>query len=88
MRGTFEEQTVKKVEEIIYIQTEKYYTELLLQDKRYLNKKEACLYLGISYATAEKYIFSAIPELKFGKTSKFDKIDIDYWTEDNKIFKI
>ena len=88
MKEGLDEKLIKQFEETISNQLEKYYNELIIQNKKYLNKKEACLYLGVSYATAEKYIFNTIPTLRFGKTVKFDKADIDYWTGDNKLYRI
>ena len=88
MKKDLEEQIYKWIEDTISVQAEKYYSELIIQNKRYLNKKEVCIYLGISYATAVKYVFSTTPELRFGKTIKFDKADVDYWFEDNKLFKL
>lgn len=88
MGKSLEEQVPEWIEDAISAQVEKYYNELIIQNKKYLNKKETCVYLGISYTTAKKYIFSIIPHLKFGKTIKYDKVDIDRWVKENKLFQI
>ncbi|MFL2101097.1 helix-turn-helix transcriptional regulator [Desemzia sp. FAM 23991] len=88
MEKGLEEQVPEWIENVISAQVEKYYNELIIQNKKYLNKKETCVYLGISYATAEKYIFPITPHLKFGKTIKYDKVDIDQWVKENKLFQI
>ncbi|MDE1548140.1 helix-turn-helix domain-containing protein [Jeotgalibaca caeni] len=88
MESSIDKQVLELIETAVSVQIEKYYSELIIQNKKYLNKKEACLYLGISYVTAEKYIFNELPYLKFGKTIKYDREDIDRWVDDNMLFDI
>lgn len=88
MESSIDEQILKLIEITVSVQVEKYHSELIIQNKKYLNKKEACIYLGISYVTAEKHIFNNLSYLKFGKTIKYNREDIDRWVDDNMLFDI
>lgn len=48
-------------------------------DNRYLNKKQACEYLGISNNTLDTWIQKGLPAIKIGKTIRFNKDAIDIW---------
>jgi excisionase family DNA binding protein len=45
----------------------------------YLNKKQACEYLGISNNTLDEWIRKGLPSIKIGKTVRFNKQAIDSW---------
>ncbi|MCK4025614.1 helix-turn-helix domain-containing protein [Streptococcus iners] len=45
----------------------------------YLNKKQACEYLGISNNTLDSWIKQGLPSIKIGKTVRFNKQAIDSW---------
>lgn len=45
----------------------------------YLNKKQACNYLGISNNTLDSWIVKGLPKIKIGKTIRFHKEDIVQW---------
>ncbi|MGQ7355156.1 helix-turn-helix domain-containing protein [Streptococcus suis] len=45
----------------------------------YLNKKQACEYLGISNNTLDSWIKQGLPSIKIGKTVRFNKQAIDTW---------
>ena len=45
----------------------------------YLNKKQACEYLGISNNTLDSWIKQGLPSIKIGKTVRFNKQAIDAW---------
>lgn len=45
----------------------------------YLNKKQACEYLGISNNTLDSWIKQGLPSIKIGKTVRFDKSEINRW---------
>lgn len=45
----------------------------------YLNKKQACEYLGISNNTLDSWIKQGLPSIKIGKTVRFNKQSIDAW---------
>ncbi|HEM6220526.1 TPA: helix-turn-helix domain-containing protein [Streptococcus suis] len=45
----------------------------------YLNKKQACDYLGISNNTLDSWIQMGLPTIKIGKTVRFNKQAIDSW---------
>lgn len=45
----------------------------------YLNKKQACDYLGISNNTLDEWIRKGLPSIKIGKTIRFNKQVIDSW---------
>lgn len=48
-------------------------------DNSYLNKKQACDYLGISNNTLDEWIRKGLPMIKIGKTVRFNKQSIDAW---------
>lgn len=48
-------------------------------DSPYLNKKQACNYLGISNNTLDSWILKGLPKIKIGKTIRFHKEDIVQW---------
>lgn len=55
-------------------------------EKRYLNIKELSIYLGFAVGTLYQWVFyKRIPYHKFGKSIRFDKLEIDKWSEDKKI---
>lgn len=45
----------------------------------YINKKQACNYLGISNNTLDSWIQKGLPSIKIGKTVRFNKQAIDLW---------
>lgn len=45
----------------------------------YLNKKQACNYLGISNNTLDSWIQKGLPAIKIGKTIRFHQDSIDHW---------
>ena len=45
----------------------------------YINKKQACNYLGISNNTLDSWIQKGLPSIKIGKTVRFNKQAIDSW---------
>ncbi|WP_159561743.1 helix-turn-helix domain-containing protein [Streptococcus halichoeri] len=45
----------------------------------YLNKQQACDYLGISNNTLDTWIQKGLPAIKIGKTIRFHKESIDRW---------
>lgn len=45
----------------------------------YLNKQQACDYLGISNNTLDFWIRKGLPSIKIGKTIRFHKESIDRW---------
>ena len=45
----------------------------------YLNKQQACNYLGISNNTLDSWIVKGLPKIKIGKTIRFHKDAIDQW---------
>ena len=48
-------------------------------DSPYLNKQQACNYLGISNNTLDSWIVKGLPKIKIGKTILFHKDAIDQW---------
>ncbi|MDI1474107.1 MULTISPECIES: helix-turn-helix domain-containing protein [Streptococcus] len=48
-------------------------------DSPYLNKQQACNYLGISNNTLDSWIVKGLPKIKIGKTIRFHKDAIDQW---------
>lgn len=45
----------------------------------YLNKQQACDYLGISNNTLDTWIQKGLPAIKIGKSIRFNKQAIDNW---------
>ncbi|KAA9291153.1 helix-turn-helix domain-containing protein [Aerococcus urinae] len=45
----------------------------------FLNKQEACNYLGISNNTLDRWIQKGLPVIRIGKTVRFDKSEINRW---------
>lgn len=45
----------------------------------YLNKQQACDYLGISNNTLDTWIQKGLPSIKIGKTIRFHKEAINCW---------
>lgn len=52
-------------------------------DSPYLNKQQACNYLGISNNTLDSWIQSGLPSIKIGKIIRFHKDAIDRWLNGN-----
>ena len=48
-------------------------------DSPYLNKQQACNYLGISNNTLDSWIVKGLRKIKIGKTIRFHKDAIDQW---------
>ena len=48
-------------------------------DSPYLNKQQACNYLGISNNTLDSWIVKGLPKIKIGKTIRCQKDAIDQW---------
>lgn len=47
----------------------------------YLNKQQACLYLGISNNTLDSWIKKGLPAIRVGKTVRFNKADVTNWLQ-------
>ena len=45
----------------------------------FLNKQQACHYLGISNNTLDNWIKKGLPTIKIGKTIRFNKEAINSW---------
>ncbi|HEL2279083.1 TPA: helix-turn-helix domain-containing protein [Streptococcus suis] len=45
----------------------------------FLNKQQACSYLGISNNTLDSWIQKGLPAIRIGKTVRFDKTEINRW---------
>ena len=52
-------------------------------DSPYLNKQQACNYLGISNNTLDSWIIKGFPKIKIGKTIRVHKDAIDRWLNGN-----
>lgn len=50
-------------------------------EKRYLTKKEACIYLHIANNTLDKWIEKGLPKITIGGSVRFDKRAIEDWME-------
>ncbi|HEM5042671.1 TPA: helix-turn-helix domain-containing protein [Streptococcus suis] len=47
----------------------------------FLNKQQACDYLGISNNTLDSWIRKGLPVIRIGKTVRFDKAEINRWLQ-------
>jgi len=47
----------------------------------FLNKQQACHYLGISNNTLDSWIKKGLPHIRVGKTIRFDKSEINRWLQ-------
>ena len=47
----------------------------------FLNKQQACNYLGISNNTLDSWIRKGLPIIKVVKTVRFDKAEINRWLQ-------
>lgn len=45
----------------------------------FINKKQACSYLGVSNNTLDTWILRGLPTIRIGKTIRFDKGEIRKW---------
>ncbi|WP_017767716.1 helix-turn-helix domain-containing protein [Streptococcus agalactiae] len=45
----------------------------------FLNKKQACTYLGVSNNTLDTWIIRGLPTIRIEKTIRFDKGEIRKW---------
>lgn len=50
-------------------------------DSPFLNKKQACEYLGIANNTLDSWINKGLPVIRVGKTVRFDKTAINRWLQ-------
>lgn len=50
-------------------------------DSPFLNKQQACHYLGISNNTLDSWIKQGLPYIRVGKTVRFDKTEINRWLQ-------
>ncbi|MCW6665517.1 helix-turn-helix domain-containing protein [Aerococcaceae bacterium NML160702] len=57
----------------------KHFKEDMGLESPYLNKAQACNYLGISNNTLDSWIQKGLPTIKIGKTVRFNKNEIDRW---------
>lgn len=47
----------------------------------FLNKQQACHYLGISNNTLDGWIKKGLPYIRVGKTIRFDRAEINRWLQ-------
>lgn len=45
----------------------------------FLNKQQACNYIGVSNNTLDSWIKKGLPIIRIGKTVRFDKNEINRW---------
>ncbi|KRM61888.1 hypothetical protein FC26_GL001163 [Paucilactobacillus vaccinostercus DSM 20634] len=45
--------------------------------KRYMNKQDACEYLGVSPSTISKWVAEGLREIRFGKNIRYDPVDLN-----------
>ena len=47
----------------------------------FLNKQQACKYLGIANNTPDSWIKKGLPVIRVGKTVRFDRIELNHWLQ-------
>ena len=47
----------------------------------FLNKQQACKYLGIAKYTLDSWIKKGLPVIRVGKTVRFDRIELNHWLQ-------
>ncbi|TWS94802.1 MULTISPECIES: helix-turn-helix domain-containing protein [unclassified Streptococcus] len=47
----------------------------------FLNKQQACDYLGIANNTLDSWIKKGLPVIRVGKTVRFDKTELNRWLQ-------
>lgn len=47
----------------------------------FLNKQQACKYLGIANNTLDYWIKKGLPVIRVGKTVRFDRIELNHWLQ-------
>ena len=47
----------------------------------FLNKQQACKYLGIANNTLDSWIKKWLPVIRVGKTVRFDRIELNHWLQ-------
>lgn len=52
---------------------------------RYMNKKEACKYMGICYRTFQKAIAGGLPAVQIGGVLRLDRLAIDDYLKNKRI---
>ncbi|MBM7643733.1 helix-turn-helix domain-containing protein [Streptococcus loxodontisalivarius] len=50
-------------------------------DSPFLNKQQACNYLGISNNTLDSWIKKGVPVIRVGKIVRFDKNELNRWLQ-------
>ena len=50
-------------------------------DSPFLNKQQACQYLGISNNTLDSWIRNGLPAIRVGKTVRFDRAKLNHWLQ-------
>lgn len=82
MQVILPDEQVKEIQLLIgdLIQSEiKQFRENVGLETPYLNKQQACLYLGIANNTLDSWIRKGLPVIKVGKVVRLDKREIDRW---------
>ena len=60
-------------------------TQVPLDSDHLLDKWEALEYLRIGLRTLDRHIKNGLPHMKFGRTVRFRRGDLDSWMEGRKI---
>lgn len=47
----------------------------------FLNKQQACKYLGIANSTLDSWIKKGLPVIRVGKTVRFDRAELNHWLQ-------
>lgn len=56
-----------------------HFKEEIGADSPFLNKKQTCLYLGVSNNTLDLWIEMGLPYIRIGKSIRFSKESINQW---------
>lgn len=82
MQVTLPEKEVEKIQLLLSNLIQSEIKNLLNQEglnSPYLNKQQACSYLGVSNNTLDSWIRIGLPVIRIGKSVRFNRNAIDNW---------
>lgn len=82
MEVILQEKQVQQIQLLLYNLIQKEIQKLLNSkgiDSPFMNKKQTCIFLGISNNTLDTWIKQGLPAIKIGKTIRFNQDEIIKW---------
>lgn len=90
MKMSFDNDEIIEIKAIIHTiikETIKEELEVTHLNSNFLNKKQACEYLGVSNNTLDSWIKKGLPVIRIGKTVRFNKNKLYNWMTNSKLEK-